>query len=184
MRVLNPWAGCAFDRVFLLYHASQYRCVHCILALSSGPDCLCSQDRGRVLRVWSEDFRFPQGRPPPPAQESSIPPLQEDSDLPPQSPPSHPCCEDYWEDYWEDSPQEDIHLPPKRRFLLPTPPWRPILHPTPVAPILRRGPLLPTPAPTHPNSNPIPELLASLQAAKEEAIEMLASQPGWGKRWQ
>ena len=93
-----------------------------------------------------------------------------------------PCREDYWEDCW--APQEEFHLPPKRRFLLPTPPWRPILHPTPVAPILRRGPLLPTPAPIHPNPNPIPELLAILQAAKEEFIEMLASQPGWGKRWQ
>ena len=93
-----------------------------------------------------------------------------------------PCRENYWEDCW--TPQEEFHLPPKRRVLLPTPAWRPILHPTPTQPIIRRGPLLPTPAPTHPNSNPIPELLASLQAAKEEAIEMLASQPGWGKRWQ
>ena len=106
---------------------------------------------------WGEDFRFP-----PPSHESSLPPLQEDSYLPPKSPPTHPC--------WV--PQED-YLPPKRRFLLPTPAWRPILHPTP-PPIIRRGPLLPTPSPTHPNSNPIPELIAMLQAAKEEVLEMSA----------
>ena len=82
-----------------------------------------------------------------------------------------PCREDYWEDC--SAPQEEFPLPPKRRVLLPTPAWRPILHPTP-PPIIRRGPLLPTPSPTHPNSNPIPELIAMLQAAKEEVLEMSA----------
>ena len=56
-------------------------CVHCSMLLSdtNGTDCLCSQDRGRVLRIWGEDFRFP-----PPSPESSLPPLQEDSYLPPR----------------------------------------------------------------------------------------------------
>ena len=48
------------------------------------------------------------------------------------------------------------------------------LHPTPVAPNIQRGPLLSTPPPNHPNSNPIQEVLAILQAAKEEVKEMLA----------
>ena len=115
--------------------ASQYRCVHCTQENMDGPDCLCSQDRGRVLRIWGEEFRLP-----PPSPESSLPPVQED------------------------------YLPPKRRALLPTPAWRPIPNPTP-PPIIRRGPLLPTPTPTQPTSTSIPELL---EAGAEEVKAMLA----------
>ena len=156
------------------FEAFQNRCSHCIAVTSDGPDFLCSHDRKRVLRVWGADFRFPSGRPPPSPQESYYPPVQINSDHPPKSPPSHPC--------WAD--EEDFLLPPKRRVLLPTPPWRPIFHSTPTHPIIRRGPLLPTPVSNHPNIDPIPELLSRLQSAKEELIELMASQPGWGKRWQ